>query len=137
MRCIIGIKPNVRSGKFLFKTMSKYNVPKLVKQKKLHSSLIISDNKILRFKPKQDEIVATITSIEIWRTRGDKNALILILNSPELLERHTELSLKYDIIQDMEYLPHITLSYNIGDYDPVNLFRLIGKNIALQDEYKN
>lgn len=49
---------------------------------------------------------------------GDTNVLVLKLDSPDLQERHNELMKEHKATYDFpEYIPHITLSYDIGDFD--------------------
>lgn len=57
--------------------------------------------------------------MEVFNTQDNKRCLVIKLESEYLTNRHKELmknypSLTYDY---PEYIPHITLSYDIGDFD--------------------
>lgn len=55
--------------------------------------------------------------LELWPVKNGLNVLVLRLNSPYLHRRFNE-SLSLGAIYDYdEYKPHVTLSYDAGDYD--------------------
>jgi hypothetical protein len=48
----------------------------------------------------------------------DNNCLVLVLNSPELIERHHHIRTTHGGTHDYEsYIPHVTISYNVNDFD--------------------
>ena len=64
------------------------------------------------------EIVAKPTELHVFETFDKKRALVIKLDCPYLLERHKYLMQKYDLTYDYnEYIPHITLSYDIGEME--------------------
>lgn len=84
----------------------------------IHSSLIYStkydDVTVLG---KIDEY-AYPKEFKIFQTQDNKNALVLILESKFLTNRHNEFMGNYDLSFDYpEFNAHITLSYSIEDYD--------------------
>lgn len=55
---------------------------------------------------------------EVFPTQDGKRALVVILSAPTVDRRHRELMSLYDLTYDYpQYHSHITLSYDIGDFD--------------------
>lgn len=55
---------------------------------------------------------------EVFKTQDGKNCLVARIDSSDLEQRHEALMKEMDASYDFDkYLPHITLSYDIGDYD--------------------
>lgn len=85
-----------------------------------HCTLIYSakpPNAPIKVKGALDE-AAAVTGLKIFVAKDEKNALVLTLSSDFLQKRHKELMEEYDLSYDFEeYIPHITISYDCGDYD--------------------
>lgn len=89
----------------------------------LHSTIIYSRKYAPTLKANSSlyPMFATPKTLHIFKTRDKKNALVLKINCPKLVDRHTELMSEYDLTYDFsKYIPHITLSYDSGDFDPKN-----------------
>lgn len=66
---------------------------------------------------------------------NENNALVLKLNSKDLISRHNELVSKHNIQYEFkEYIPHITLSYDVGDID-ISKLKFKNKSIFLIKEH--
>lgn len=64
------------------------------------------------------EIIAKPTELHVFETFDKKRALVIKLDCPYLEERHKYLMQKYNLEYDYdEYIPHITLSYDIGEME--------------------
>jgi hypothetical protein len=63
----------------------------------------------------QEYIDAEIKRLEIW-TINKFNNLILVLKSSKLTELSKQYHYDYDVDKKDDFIPHITLSYNVGNY---------------------
>ena len=71
-------------------------------------------------KTKQYNILADFKSMEIFGVK--ENAIVAELTSPELSDRNAELVKEYKFVSDFDtYKPHITLAYDVGDFDITTL----------------
>jgi hypothetical protein len=70
---------------------------------------------------------------------GDEKALVLVLDAPDVVKRHKQLMAKHkEATWDHDdYIPHVTLSYNSGDFDPKTLDVSSIGMITLVEEYTN
>lgn len=70
---------------------------------------------------------------------GDERALVIVLDSPDIVNRHNQLMAKHkEATWDHDdYIPHVTLSYNAGDFDPKTLDVSSIGMITLVEEYTN
>lgn len=97
------------------------NIPNRVKSEKLHTTIIYSRTKAPNLKA-SDEIYplkAMCSELEIFKTFDGKNALVMKLHSPELVAHHESIMREHQTTYDYdEYKPHITISYDCGDFDP-------------------
>jgi len=69
---------------------------------------------------------------------GDTKVLVLQLDSPDLKARHEYLMKEYDGTYDFpDYIPHITLSYDLEDYDinTLDIEDLDDIDFFVQEEY--
>lgn len=102
--------------------IKKYQIPSVLKAEDFHTTLIYSkkyaDIKDLDDDIGDSEIVAEPTELHVFETFDKKRALVIKLDCPYLDERHKYLMQKYNLTYDYdEYIPHITLSYDIGDME--------------------
>ncbi len=66
---------------------------------------------------------------------GDgKQRLTFMLNSPQLFDRHNEFIRNHSMVSDYEeFLPHVTIAYDIGSYSWWNLPRFIDPVVLSQE----
>lgn len=94
------------------------NVPNPVPGDSLHCTIVYSRTAI-DIHPNFDcsfESVS-VSGLELWPVKNGKNVLVLTLTSPYLHSRFNEaigMGATYDYD---EYKPHMTLSYDAGDFD--------------------
>lgn len=121
----------------------KYNIPNGIEREETHCTLIYStvydDVKI------EDEIeeYAEPKELKVFETRDEKRALVVVLKSDYLEDRHKELMKDSKLVYSYdEYIPHITVSYDIGDLDIGDLdisnldLSLFGNNFTIIGEYQ-
>lgn len=83
-------------------------------------------------------LTATPKDVKIWG-EDDEKCLVVTLKCPGLVKRHKQLMKKHpEATWDHDdYIPHVTLSYNVGDFDPSMLdLKSIGQ-LSLVEEYSD
>ena len=118
----VAVKYNQSAGDDLLDFIKKYNIPSTLKAEDFHTTLINSrkcaDIQDLDDDMGDSEIVAKPTELHVFETFDNKRALVIKLDCPYLEERHKYLMEKYELEYDYdEYIPHITLSYDIGEME--------------------
>lgn len=113
-------------------------IPNIISRKKMHITLLYSRKECPNYVPSGmiDE-VASPTGFKVFDTFDDKRALVLLLDSPYLVDRHNHLMDKHNGVYDWSetgYKPHITLSYDLGDF-PLPKFENIREEFKLVEEY--
>lgn len=120
--------------------IKEYNIPSTLKAEDFHTTLIYSrkyaDIKDLEDNMEDSEIVAYPKELHVFETFDKKRALVIKLDCSYLEERHKYLMKKYNLTYDYdEYIPHITLSYDIGNMElPKNV--KFPKFFRINSEYK-
>lgn len=108
---------------------SKLSIPNAVRPDKFHVTVLYSNKTLEDYVPASvynHELTATGVKFAVWPTNTTP-CLVLILDCPDLVNHHLFLMKKYDAEYDFpEYIPHVTLSYDIGMYDVDILNKCIG-----------
>lgn len=118
-------------------------IPNPVKKDELHTTLLYSRKYLPKYKPQKYEqpIKAKFDSFDVWESRSDENdeisnVLVMKIKCPELEKRHEYLMKEHQATYDFpKYIPHITLSYDVGDLDTSNLSK-IKDELYISHEYK-
>ena len=139
----VGVTPSKQSKDNIKKLLKELKVENPISRDKMHTTLIYSRKCINNFSPKgklDPPIIAKPKSFKIFHTKEEKNALVLELDCQELHDRHNFIMDKYGATYDYpEYIPHITLSYDCGDFDAasVDFSKYVDtlKEIEIVDEY--
>lgn len=111
------------------------HVPNVLDKGYFHVSYLSSLNKTnIKFDENVHHI-ATIDRLAVWKTKDKKNCLVLIVKSDEISKYH-ELILNHGV-KDMypNFIPHISISYDIGDFDYKTL-KLVNDDILIDIMYK-
>lgn len=111
----------------IIKYIKENDIPNPVPKNKLHTTLLYSRKYLPDFKAegKLDKPMSgTPDQLVVWETNGKERneptsrCLILKYKCPELVKRHDFLMDTHKATYDFpEYIPHVTLSYDIGDMD--------------------
>ena len=114
----VAVKFDNESNKSLRKIIEDYDIPSTLEDEDFHSTIIYSrKNGNFKVNEKLSEIAVPL-KFHIFETQENKRALVVLLDCEYLKERHNELMEKYNLTYDFdEYIPHITLSYDIGDME--------------------
>jgi len=122
----------------------KNNVPNVVPRKKIHTTLLYSRKYLPNYEA-QGEINPPMEGqplkFEVWDSQPDddgnvKKCLVLSYKCDELTKRHNFLMKEHKATYDYDsYKPHITFSYDVGDFDYKNLPAFTNP-ITIVSEYK-
>lgn len=118
----VGMHISKGSKEALVRACKKMNVPNRIRRDKMHITVIYSRKHLPEFKAVgtfEKPIEVGVDKLEIFPTQdGTSNVLVVRLNAPELVKRHKEIMKDHKATYDFdEYKPHITLSYNVGEFD--------------------
>ena len=115
------------------------NIPSTLTKDDIHSTVIYSRKYTdISINDIEDLGSAEPLKFHIFETQEDKRALVILLKSEYLENRHKDLMKEHNLTYDFkEYLPHLTLSYDIGDYDISKLdIKDLPKHLTINTEYK-
>lgn len=114
---------------------SSHDVPNVIDVEKVHCTVLYSKKPISGFVALGDKVPQyeiAFSRYDVFRDRkSGNNSLVMVLDCDELIEHHTEYMDQYGASWDFPtYIPHITLSYDIGDFDVSKLPPYDGDIIA-------
>ena len=98
------------------KYLSQYSIPNETPISKLHTTIIFSE-KYVNFPPEKYEETIDPESYDFELFGEDKNCLVLTFESEKLTERWKKATDAGALFKFDTYVPHVTLSYNIEDFD--------------------
>ena len=141
----IAIKYDALSQNKLTSLAERFDVPNIIPKDKLHTTIIYStvhsDDVIVNTNPYN----SFINKFDTFDSPSGKRCLVVILDNDALKERYKELTKLHGFVSDYpEYVPHITLSYDIEDWDRFDemneyigqikyTFMLVGVNEYVED----
>jgi len=107
-----------------------------IKERRLHVTILHSDTLTSHYQSDPRSHIAHPTHYKILTTKTNKACLVLVLDAPTLLERHETLKTIHTLTHThQEYIPHITISYDVPqDLDLEGLPIYTGA-ITLGEEY--
>jgi len=120
-------------------------IPNPLSEQKFHSTLLFSRKPLPDYVPFGEYPVAPTSNtnqfeLTVFKTASGKNALVLKYDCDFLSSRHSELMETHGGTWDHpSYIPHITLSYDIGDF-PIQLGPvgfLSDRKIVISTEYSD
>lgn len=101
-------------------------IPSPLEKDHFHTTVLYSRKHLPDFEPAGDydtPMIGVPKKFEIWPSQPDesghvKKCLVLTYKCDELCQRHKDLMTDHGATYDFdEYKPHVTLSYDIGDFD--------------------
>ena len=116
------------------------SLPNAVRLDQLHTTLLYSRKHLPDYKPHgiMMAMYGTPVGLEVWPSKGSERCLLLKYDCPELCARHAYLMSTHNATYDFhDYVPHVTLSYDIGKLDISALpdVREYVKAIVIVNEY--
>lgn len=133
----VGVKYDRESCKIIKQLALDLGVPNRITSDKIHSTVIYSRKYVPELKANNDIYPMNARGLEltIFDTRDGKRALVLKLKCQRLVDRHNQIMSEYQTTYDYpEYVPHITLSYDCGDFDPKSYKGELPK-LTIDEEY--
>lgn len=132
----IGVRFNKASLEMLKDLQRMYKIPDPTPIKDMHATVVYSRVPV-EFPINNDlnEKVSREVQFHVFNTRDGKRALVLKIKSDYLTQRHelgTELGATYDF---PDYIPHITLSYDVGDKNFSSKPFKLEKDLVIEREY--
>lgn len=93
-------------------------VPNPINRSDLHLTLLYSRKFLKDYTPSDyTDIWAYPNKFHVFNGQDGKNILVLMLDCSDCVKRHKELMKQHKVTYNFpEYLPHLTLSYDIGDW---------------------
>ena len=128
--------------KDFFEELKKRGVKNVIPFEKIHTTLIYSSkNPDSEIKIGEDLLGVKVkfSKFHIFDSADGKKVLVLKLNSNALVDKHKKLMKDHNLSYDYdEYIPHITVSYDIGDLD-LNIIKGIKlpKELSIKEVYVN
>lgn len=123
-----GLKPSKATIESILEFIDRYGVPEPIDSDKLHATVVYSRTfcsaqPLGKIDPPW---VGNFTQYNLFPRNVEQDptpmCLVLEFDCPELLARHHELRNVYGASHDFpEFKPHLTLTYNAGDYDHLAL----------------
>jgi len=113
-----------------------HKIPSTMGVDDFHSTLLFSRKHLPNYVPLGPiEEQAVFKGFDVWPNKDGENALVMEVESQWMTDRHQELMDAHGATYDFdEYKPHVTLSYNVGDFDITTLPRFAAF-IQLRKEY--
>lgn len=112
----VGVRYSKDSIAMLKDLQRMYKIPDPTPASKMHTTVLYSRTPVdFPVKTDVNETVGRDVQFHVFNTRDGKRALVLKIKSDYLTSRHelgNELGASYDF---PDYIPHITLSYDVGD----------------------
>jgi len=135
MGTYIAVTFNKKTCKKLFKLCKKLKVPNPVDN--FHSTLIFSKKPVpITREIKNVSYFAWTKKLEVWKDH-DKNILVLTISSPQMVQEHNKYISMGCTTDFKDFNQHITLSYDIGDWEFLNNFfmgfQLETKTLYIED----
>ena len=115
------------------------NIPNQTPIEDYHATLLFSKVPVPEYQPQgklRTPLTATPNDVKIWGEDEEK-ALVVTLMCPKLVARHEQLMKQHPnaTYDHDEYIPHVTLSYNVGDFDTNSLDISKLGELVIDEEY--
>ena len=112
------VRPDQQSLKHLKEWMDAVGIPNPVALHALHATTLYSQKPVITEAQKDRTFYAQPDGFRIMRHRNDQtDALALVLDSPALQARHQEFINAGGVHDYDSFIPHVSLTYDIGDFD--------------------
>lgn len=114
----VGCRPVGASTDLLGDWVRDTGIPNPVVRHAAHMTLLYSKKPVKLPPERGRELHAKPLELRIMRHRTDKtDALVLVLDSPAAQRRHQEFINAGGMHDYDDFIPHVTLTYDVGDFD--------------------
>jgi len=107
----VSVKPRSRDAAKYFAAAAKAGIDDLIEPDKLHVTLMYSSEDIPEPSYAYQPLIAKPTGEIRVMGEGEYRAIVVMLDSPDLHQRHNEIKLVGGVPRHEAYLPHISLKY--------------------------
>ena len=128
----------------VLKYIKENDIPHGLRGHEMHATLLYSKKYLPDYEPAgklKKPLVGTFSGFEIFESSKDddtgkkKNCLVMRFICESLSQRHLSLMKEHGATYDYdEYKPHLTMSYDAGDFDPDKL-PSYNKDLIIIEEY--
>jgi len=137
-----GVRFDEQTQNILFQYAIDNKIPNPVSKEDYHTTLLYSRKYLPNYKGAgKIDMYGTPAKLEIWKNSNaliKTSVLVLRFESSELSKRHNFLMGEHHATYDFPtYIPHITLSYNVGDLDISTLPKVPLTEIHMVEEYSS
>jgi 2'-5' RNA ligase len=140
----VGVRLTPKSTGLLRKFAREIKVPNILANEDMHITVIFSRNHIDNYKPlgKLDPTIEVeVNTLTVFQNEeeGSKRILVVTLKAPELTKRHNEIMKEPGATYDFDsYIPHVTLSYDCGDFDETGhgIKKFFKEPLEIDEEYE-
>lgn len=137
----VAVRIHNKNEQAILRFIKEQNIPNAIPQDDIHITLVYSKKHLPTYQTVGaiSEIATPKKFTKFTSNPGDgtdkKQCLVLLVNSDFLHDRQAELVSDYGATSDFDsYSPHITFSYDVGDFDVTQLGDFDG-DIDLVEEY--
>ena len=118
----IAVNYNPYSVNKIIEIAENYQVPNIIASDKFHTTLIYSTKGAENVEVYDNiQYVVLPNALDIWTSKSGEKCLVLKVDCKQLVDRNKELMSRYGFVSDYpEYIPHITISYAIGDWNRID-----------------
>jgi 2'-5' RNA ligase len=115
----VSVEPDEGARRLLSKLQGRHEIPNPYSTDKMHCTLIYSTEPCKMPQVESRKIYkAEFEKFDFFDQRNGKRCLVMKVKSPDLQARHTSLMKEMGASYDFpDYLPHITMSYDIDKFD--------------------
>ena len=137
-----GVKFNEESQDLIVNLAKEIGVPNPITKGDIHLTLLYSRKFLPDYKAAGDiDIKVTPKDFHIFVGFDKKEILVMKIDAPDLIKRHKELMKEHGATYDFpEYIPHITLSYDIDGFMGLQeikdkFTKILPKELHITNEY--
>ena len=140
----VGVRLSGKSKSKIRKVAKEIGVPNMVANAEMHITVIFSRKHMVNYAPLgklEEPIIAEVDKLTVFQKpeSGSPRVLVITLKSPDLTKRHKSLMKDYGAEYDFDkYIPHVTLSYDCGEYDENghNIKEYFDDPLEISEEYE-
>lgn len=133
-----GLRFSDSSNDAIINLVKLLKLPNPIKKDEIHMTLLYSRKYLPNYKPLgiiPEDVSGIPFEFHVFDTFDKKRALVLKLDCTWAINRHNELMNTHKASYDYpEYIPHLTLSYDIGDLE-IPEFKNIPMELQIVREY--
>lgn len=120
----------------LYDSLDRYNIPNIVPKEDIHTTLFQTEKGLKYYIPSNflKNFNVKTEKFEIWKLENNLNCLVMLIDCPQVVEWRDYIVKNFSIkTNKREFIPHITLSYNVGIFNS-EILSIPQMNLKIQNE---